>query len=104
MGKIQIMLKQLCKPAYFYFILSIVGLFVMVIQNIGNHNKLNVGSFSCNVPSTILVFIFEFLYILFWTYILNLICKDGHSTISWLLVLVPWILFFVILGLVILNI
>jgi hypothetical protein len=48
----------------------------------------------------LLLFVVKLIYILFWTWILNLICKDGHSGISWLLVLVPFVLmFFVVLSL-----
>jgi hypothetical protein len=75
----------------------------MVIQNLGNSNSYNLGSFRCRVPSTTIVFIIKLIYILFWTYILNLICKDGHTTLSWLLILFPFILLFLIIGLVMLN-
>lgn len=61
----------------------------------------SIGCYSCQVPSTIMVFVVKMLYILFWTWILNLMCKDGHSGISWFLVLLPLIMFFVIIGLVI---
>uniref|UniRef100_A0A6C0EV10 Uncharacterized protein n=1 Tax=viral metagenome TaxID=1070528 RepID=A0A6C0EV10_9ZZZZ len=96
-------LKDLCTPAMVYFVISIVGLSMVLLQNLGNVNSYHVGSFSCRVPSTILVFVVKLLYILFWTWILNLICKDGHTGISWLLVLLPWILLFVMMGLLILN-
>jgi hypothetical protein len=96
-------LKELCAPALVYFIISIVALLIVLLQNLGNRNSYNVGSFSCRVPNTTLVFIVKLIYILFWTWVLNLICKDGYSGISWLLVLLPFILFFVIIGLVLLN-
>ena len=86
-----------------YFIISIVALAMVLLQNLGNQNSYNVGSFSCRVPSTALVFIIKLIYILFWTWILNLICKDGHTSISWLLVLLPWILLFVMMGLLMIN-
>jgi hypothetical protein len=38
------------------------------------------------------------LYIIFWTWILNLICKSGASVVSWVLVLFPIILMFLIIG------
>ena len=96
-------LNQLCTPAAFYFIISIFGLLIIMFQNVGNKNKFCLGSFSCKVPNTLLVLAGNLIYILFWTWILNLICKDGHSTISWLLVLLPFIFAFIIFGLVILN-
>jgi hypothetical protein len=80
-----------------------LALVIVLFQNLGNTNSYHVGSFSCRVPSTAIVFIVELIYVLFWTYILNLICRDGHTTISWLLVLLPWILLFVMIGLLMLN-
>ena len=91
-------LKDLCTPAAFYFVVSILGLILVMFQNLGNDGVYSLGSYSTRVPSTILVFIFKFIYVLFWTYILNLICKDGHKEISWFLVLLPFLLLFVILG------
>lgn len=96
-------LKELCTPSLVYFIISIISLVVVLLQNLGNTNSYHVGSFSCRVPNTAVIFIIKLIYILFWTWILNLICKDGHSEISWLLVLFPFILLFVIMGLLMLN-
>lgn len=96
-------LKDLCTPALIYFVISIISLVLLFLQNIHNVNSYHLGNFSCRVPNTMLVFFFKLLYILFWTWILNLICKDGHTGISWLLILFPFILLFVILGLIILN-
>jgi hypothetical protein len=103
MGSFPKTLKDLCTPAAIYFIISIIGLVIVILQNLGNSNRYSIGNFSCIVPSTIFIFIIKFIYIVFWTYILNLVCKDGHPGISWLLVLLPWILLFVIIGLLMLN-
>ena len=96
-------LKELCTPAALYFVISMIALLLVLFQNLGNTHSYQMGNFSCRVPSTALVFIVKFIYILFWTYILNLICRDGHVGISWLLVLLPWILLFVIMGLLMIN-
>ena len=64
---------------------------MIAIQNMGNSRIFCLGNFSCRVPSTIAVFIFKLVYILFWTWILNLMCKDGHTNIAWFLVLLPFI-------------
>ena len=96
-------LKELCTPAMIYFVISVIALAMVLLQNLGNQNSYNVGSFSCRVPNTTIVFIIKFIYILFWTYILNLICKDGHTGLSWLLVLLPWLLLFVMMGILMLN-
>lgn len=96
-------LKELCRPAALYFIISMLGLVIVMFQNLGNKNIYNMGNFSCRVPSTFLVFIIQFIYIIFWTYVLNLICKDGNVGLSWLVVLLPWIMLFVIMGMIMLN-
>ena len=103
MAKFPTTLKELCTPAALYFVISILGLVIVLLQNLGNSNSYNVGNFSCRVPNTFLVFLIKFIYIVFWTYILNLICKDGHVGLSWLLVLLPFILLFVLMGLIMLN-
>ncbi len=93
-------LSQLCSPSYVYFIISALAIVVSAIQNMGDNKKYALGMFSCRVPSCITVFIVKVIYILFWTWILNLICKDGRSEIAWLLVLLPFIMYFVIMGMV----
>jgi hypothetical protein len=45
----------------------------------------------------------EGLYILFWTWILNLMCRTGYASISWFLVVFPLVLFFVLIGLMMLS-
>ena len=96
-------LKDLCTPAMIYFVISIISLALILFQNLGNSDSYCVGSFSCRVPNTGFVFIVQLIYVLFWTYVLNLICKDGHSGISWLLVLFPFILLFVMIGILMFN-
>jgi len=96
-------LKELCTPSLLYFIISLVALVVLLFQNLGDNSSYNVGSYSCRVPNTAVIFIIKLVYILFWTYVLNLICKDGHSSISWLFVLFPFLLLFIIIGLMMLS-
>jgi len=97
------LLKKLCTPAYVYLVISVVSMVVLMFQNGGNTNTYCVGSFECPVENTSLVFLGEIIYIIFWTFILNLICKSGYKNISWFLVLLPFVLFFVLLGLMILK-
>ena len=92
--------KELCTPAYLYFVVSMIGLIMAVIQNIGNTRTYNLGSLTARVSSTTLVFIVKLIYILFWSWILNMIFKYCHSGIAGFLVLVPFVLLFIIMGLV----
>ena len=90
--------RNWCNPAYFYFIVSMVAILIMVIQNYGNTDVYCLGDYSCNVTSTFLIFIIKVVYVLFWTWILNLICKSGFESISWFLVLLPFIIMFITIG------
>ena len=96
-------MSDLCRPALLYFIISIVSLIALLLQNIGGNSHYTIGSFSRSVPNTTIIFIVKVIYVLFWTWVLNLICKDGHSEISWLLILLPWILMFVLIGLILIR-
>jgi len=92
-------LKNLCTPAHVYFIISIVALLVMGFQNMGNIKTYCLGSYSCDVTSVTLVFLVKFAYVLLWTWILNLICRAGAPGVAWFLVLLPFILLFILIGL-----
>lgn len=96
-------IKYLCKPAYVYLVISVIATLILMFQNGGNNNRYCVGSFECSVPSTALVFIVKFIYIAFWTFVLNAICKSGHKQIAWFLVLLPFILFFILIGMAMLR-
>jgi len=76
-----------------------------IIQNMRKFDNSNYkcGSFSVNVPSVMLIFAFKIVYVVFWTYVLNLLCKDNNVRLAWLLVLFPVILLFVILGMLLLT-
>ena len=91
-------LKELCTPAFLYFSLAMIGILVSVVQNLGNSRRFDLGMLSARVPSTFLVFVVKIIYILFWTWVLNLMCKDGHKEIAWFLVLIPFILLFLVMG------
>ena len=95
--------KKLCTPAFLYLFVSFLAFLIMAFQNFGNTNKLCVGDYDCNVPNTFIIFVFHAIYILFWTFILNALCKAGYKEISWFLFLLPFIFIFVIYGLILVN-
>jgi len=102
-GRISGDFRHLCKPAMVYLAISVVALIAIAYQNMGLNNMYCMGDFSCYVPSTAAVIFSEALYILFWTWILNLMCRTGYASISWFLVVFPLVLFFVLIGLMMLT-
>ena len=67
--------NKLCDPAKLY--LFMVILFIVV----GLFSKIN-----------ILAIIIKLIFALIWTFVLNWLCKKGYKTVSWILVLLPFIL------------
>ena len=96
-------LRNLCTPSYVYLVISSIALIVMLYQNIGNVNTYCLGSYSCAVSSTALIFIIKAVYILFWTWVLNLMCKADATGIAWLVLLLPVIIMFVLIGAMLIN-
>lgn len=95
--------KGLCAPAILYLVISLVSIFIIAFFNFGNEKVYCIGYYSCPVTSVYLIFLVKIIYIIFWTWILNLICRDGLPIISWLLVLIPILIFFTTIGLFILS-
>lgn len=98
-GRILNDFRHLCKPAMVYLAISAVALIAIAYQNMGLSNMYCMGDYSCYVPSTSVVILMEAIYILFWTWILHLMCRTGYSSISWLMVVFPLVMFFVLIGL-----
>ena len=95
-------LNNLCSPAMIYFVISLIGMLMIGLQNLNDKDDLLcVGNFKCNVVNKSLVFILNAIYILFWTFLLDLMCKSGYSNISWIIILIPILLFFIFLGVII---
>lgn len=93
-------LKSLCAPARFYLAVSVFFIVLLLIQNLvnGNSAELCVGAYKCDFPHVALFFVGKVLYVAFWTWLLNLFCRFGLKSLSWFLVLIPFLLFAVALA------
>lgn len=85
--------ENLCTPAYVYLLLSIFGIVIVGIQNLGKKKEFCFGGESCIVSSTPAVFAFKGLFVIFWTLLLNKLCESGYSGLAWFLLLLPLIFF-----------
>ena len=97
------LVTNLCKPAKLYLVISVIALVVMFVQNLNNNNVYCLGNFKCDVPSVTVIFVVKMLYVIFWTWILNIICKQGYTNVSWLLVLLPFILLFILVAMMVFS-
>jgi predicted PurR-regulated permease PerM len=75
----QKLFSQLCTPAKIYFTLAILSIIISLLH--GFH-------VSFLISHLIVTFI--------WTYFLAWLCKKGYKSISWFLVLAPFIMIFLI--------
>ena len=71
-------LNHLCSPAKLYLFITILGIIIALFSRIG----------------LITVFI-KLLFALLWTFILNWLCKHGYKTLSWFIVLLPFVIILV---------
>ena len=65
--------KYYCTPAKIYLTIAVIFSFIQLFS----------------VP--ILMVFINFLFALFWTYILGWLCRKGFSSVSWFLVLLPYV-------------
>jgi hypothetical protein len=79
--------KELCLPSKIYFVLAFVGILVSLFSP---------SMFGGNV--SLIVHLIHLVYVVFWAWVLNLICKAGYKWLSWVLVLAPYILMFLIIS------
>jgi hypothetical protein len=91
-------LKNICTPAYVYLVISVIALIIMAFQNLGNNGVYCIGLYSCNTTSIFMIFVLKLLYIVFWTWVLNIICRGGAPGLAWFFVLLPYILMFIFIG------
>lgn len=92
--------NSICTPAQLYLAISLVAIISMLLQNCQDNTVYRIGDMVVKTPCHNLAFFaVKILYVFLWTWILNLLCKNGFSGLSWLLVLLPLIGMFVLIGL-----
>ncbi len=70
------MKPAICVPAMLYLVLSVIALISMAFNNCMG-----------------MCLLFKVLFVAVWTWFLNFLCTQGYTTISWILVLLPFIMF-----------
>ena len=90
----------LCAPAITYLAISMFALIFLAYQNLGNFDIYCVGYYQCENVNTSFIFLLKFMYIILWTWILNLICDSGNTAVSWFLVFLPVLLFFIMIAMI----
>ena len=89
--------STLCAPALTYLVISMAALLMAWFQNRQNSKVYCVGQVSCPVQNTTYVFVLKIMWFLFWTWVLNALCAKGYKTVAWILVAIPFLVFFTLM-------
>ena len=73
-------MPKICMPALVYLILSVISLLMMIFNDF-------------KIVATLINIIF----IIIWTWILNLICSAGYEWLSWVFVLLPFVIMLILI-------
>ena len=83
--------NKLCAPSVAFLVLSATSLLLatgfLILLFVQKRNITRRG------PFLLMLLMLKVGYVLFWTWILDLICKSGHDEIAWGLVFAPYVLF-----------
>jgi hypothetical protein len=64
-------LYKLCSPAKFYLVISVITMLVMLYQNSSFNDIFCLGTFGCEPKTNPICFFLNAVYVIFWTWILN---------------------------------
>lgn len=81
-----IQLKKFCTPALVYFMISVTSMLLLLILTLTNKKLKSKRMMILNI------LLFHFISVLFWSFVLNLICKYVDIRVSWFLVIFPYVM------------
>lgn len=67
--------SKLCTPARIYFAIAVIAAVIGLLHGV-----------------TIMMAFWNLVFAFFWTFVLGWLCDKGYSSISWFLVLLPYII------------
>jgi hypothetical protein len=67
--------SKLCTPAKIYFAIAVIASIISLFNGM-----------------PVITIFFNLIFAFIWTYVLGYLCKKGFSTLSWFLVLLPYII------------
>lgn len=87
--------KSMCEPAMLYLLVGVIGIVGILVQNLSNGDDRTfcVGNYECDMINKTTGLIMQLIYVLFWTWLLNTLCKRGYVKVSWVIVLFPFLLY-----------
>jgi hypothetical protein len=106
------MFDKLCAPAQIYLIVSVIMLVLSYFGLSAISQQLQVHQSSSPLLQTLnftyqkdsrTSYVVQGVFILLWTWVLSYLCRKGYTSLSWFLVLLPWVLMFLAFFVYIIN-
>jgi len=66
---------EICTPAVVYLILAVLSIIILIVKR-----------------ASFIALFFKIIIIALWTWLLNYLCSIGYKSLSWFLVLLPFII------------
>jgi hypothetical protein len=87
--------KSMCEPAMLYLLIGVIGIVGILVQNLanGDDGTFCVANYECDMINKTTGLVLQLIYVLFWTWLLNKLCKRGYVNVSWVIVLFPFLLY-----------
>ena len=96
--------NSLCPPAKLYLVIQSVAILLLFIQNLRDTHTYSVGSYKIPLGHhNVYYFLVKIFVLATWTWLLNKLCSKHYEGVAWFLVLIPFILFFVGIGMVVVS-
>jgi hypothetical protein len=93
---------NLCLPSKLYMILGIILLIVSYYHDLktNDEEKICLGNLKCAIKNKPAYYAFNLTFILFWAWLLNLLCRYGWVKTAWFIFIFPYIIIFLVLILI----
>ena len=86
-------IKKLCTPAYVYLLLSVIANVAFIVKFNTDYTDFCRGKKACIMESVVAILFVEFFLSFIWMMLLQWVCNKGFSSVSWVLVLLPYMSF-----------
>jgi hypothetical protein len=106
------MFDKLCPPAQLYLVVAVIMLILSyfglsaISQQLTMHQSSSPLLQSLNFTyqkDAQTSYVVQGVFILIWTWVLSFFCRKGYTSLSWFLVLLPWVLMFLAFFMYVLN-
>ena len=106
------MFDKLCPPAQIYLVVSVIMLVLSyfglsaISQQLEMHQSSSPLLQSLNFTyqkDSRTSYVVQGVLIILWTWLLSYFCRNGYTSLSWFLVLLPWVLMFMAFFVYVIN-